>query len=415
LVLERIAAAQHLRAVLNKRFRTAMGNLSSFILIEIWRRLGQELMKVNSIVSTYRNLLKTDPDLTMPVAAIESLVQLLAATPSLSTIAESMELLQASIAILKKAIPNAISLSAGTDLFMRYITTAMRGRSSMPGAGGDFQAIRQHLLSNAKVFISRAKEARQLIASTARKFVREGSTVLTYGSSRNVGAVLEAAAQAQTLSGGAPRFRVIYATSTSSAQGYLQDTAAEGHSTIASLRALSVPVAVIPDNAVAYSMSEVSIVMVGAEGVVENGGIVSRLGTYQLSVLAKAMAKPLYVVAESHKFLRMFPLGQFDLGVEQNVLDFTTTDHAAPKAERDQHKFTASTAKGLSNDRTAPERPRSGYFEGVRGIGPRQAQPPESLVHAVDYTPPELITALITETGVLTPSAVSEELIKIWD
>ena len=33
---------------------------------------------------------------------------------------------------------------------------------------------------------------------------------------------------------------------------------------------------------------------------------------------------------------------------------------------------------------------------------------------AVDFTPPDLITALITESGVLTPSAVSEELIKIW-
>ena len=33
---------------------------------------------------------------------------------------------------------------------------------------------------------------------------------------------------------------------------------------------------------------------------------------------------------------------------------------------------------------------------------------------AVDYTPPNLITALITESGVHTPSAVSEELIKIW-
>ena len=33
---------------------------------------------------------------------------------------------------------------------------------------------------------------------------------------------------------------------------------------------------------------------------------------------------------------------------------------------------------------------------------------------AVDFTPPHLISALITESGVLTPSAVSEELIKIW-
>lgn len=33
---------------------------------------------------------------------------------------------------------------------------------------------------------------------------------------------------------------------------------------------------------------------------------------------------------------------------------------------------------------------------------------------AVDFTPPNLISALITENGVLTPSAVSEELIKLW-
>jgi translation initiation factor eIF-2B subunit alpha len=33
---------------------------------------------------------------------------------------------------------------------------------------------------------------------------------------------------------------------------------------------------------------------------------------------------------------------------------------------------------------------------------------------AVDFTPPELVSALITETGVLTPSAVSEELINVY-
>jgi translation initiation factor eIF-2B subunit alpha len=33
---------------------------------------------------------------------------------------------------------------------------------------------------------------------------------------------------------------------------------------------------------------------------------------------------------------------------------------------------------------------------------------------AVDYTPPDLVSALITENGVLTPSAVSEELISVF-
>ena len=104
-------------------------------------------------------------------------------------------------------------------------------------------------------------------------------------------------------------------------------------------------------------------VIVGAEGVVENGGIVSRMGTYQIGLLAKAMGKPFYVVAESHKFVRLYPLGQYDLPIEQHGINFKTDN-----MRRD----------------------------------------------AVDYTPPHLITALITEGGVLTPSAVSEELIKIW-
>lgn len=32
----------------------------------------------------------------------------------------------------------------------------------------------------------------------------------------------------------------------------------------------------------------------------------------------------------------------------------------------------------------------------------------------VELTPPDLIEALFTETGIMTPDAVSEELIKLW-
>lgn len=100
---------------------------------------------------------------------------------------------------------------------------------------------------------------------------------------------------------------------------------------------------------------------------VENGGIISGMGTYQLGVLAKAAGKPVYVCAESFKFVRVFPLCQEDVG-------------------GDVLRFSESEGKG----------------EGREVDG------------GVDYTPPELITALVTETGVHTPSAVSEELIKIW-
>ena len=49
--------------------------------------------KAFDIVATYKRLLSEDPDLTMPVAAIEALVLALAHTPA-STVSETLDLLQ---------------------------------------------------------------------------------------------------------------------------------------------------------------------------------------------------------------------------------------------------------------------------------------------------------------------------------
>ena len=381
-------------------------------------------MRPSSIVKTYNDLLATDPELTMPVAAIESFILLLSHPPPPTTISETLDLLATATANLKRAVPNPISLSAGTDLFQRYLITTLQRPSTITPAGssGDFKAIRQHLLSNGRLFVKRAKEARNAIAEVARRFVRDGSVVLTNGGSRVVGAVLKAAAEAQAREGGSPRFKVIYVTSPSSSSS---DT--EGTETIRSLRALSVPVAAISEAAVAYSMGGVSMVLVGAEGVVENGGIISRMGTYQMGILAKAAGKPMYVVAESHKFVRMFPLGQYDLPIEQNVVKFTTEnagdgDGDGPGEQRMMGGVDDGGDRNPGNwtEKTPAVKEKGEYFdkpelvglesvsEGDRGVGRMRK------ASAVDYTPPDLITALITESGVHTPSAVSEELIKIW-
>ena len=171
--------------------------------------------------------------------------------------------------------------------------------------------------------------------------MRDGSTVLTFGGSRVVGAVLQAAAQESN--SGSVRFRVIYVLGAaafhedsnenkekkksndgSENNGYdsADATKHEGLSIVRNLRDRGVPVATIPESAVGYALGKVDMVMVGAEGVVENGGIISRLGTYQLGMLAKATGKPFYVMAESHKFVRLYPVGQYDMPIEQNVVKF---------------------------------------------------------------------------------------------
>jgi len=93
-----------------------------------------------------------------------------------------------------------------------------------------------------------------------------------------------------------------------------------------------------------------------------------------ISVMAKASNKPFYAVVESYKFVRIFPLNQYDL------------------------PSTASCnlllgGSGPGTDETA------GLTEGHP---------------TVDYTPPEYITLLFTDIGVLTPSGVSDELIKLY-
>lgn len=166
------------------------------------------------------------------------------------------------------------------------------------------------------------------------------------------------------------KFRVVYAEDS--------DDVLPKSSTdiVTELRTKDIPVATIPFTALAASLPYVTFSLVGAESVVENGGIISGMGTNQMGLLAKTAGKPFYVVAESHKFVRVYPLDGDDLPVGQKVLDFRTQSGEEEK----EHE------------------------EGKRKSGDE----------AVDFTPPDLITALVTENGVQTPSAVSEELIKIW-
>jgi len=180
---------------------------------------------------------------------------------------------------------------------------------------------------------------------------------------------------------------------------------------VTALRKKGVPVATISEGAVGYAMGKVDMVIVGAEGVVENGGVISRLGTYQIGVLAKGCGKPFYVVVESHKFVRIFPLGQYDLPIEQQIVDFKVDG---------EKSFQGMETKDVDE----------GVEMGADDVVKKGDRLITGVDEAVDFTvrvfsnhmqtvnlrfkPPEYISGIITESGVLTPSAVSEELIKIW-
>ncbi|KOS20490.1 Translation initiation factor eIF-2B subunit alpha [Escovopsis weberi] len=302
-----------------------------------------------SIVSTYCSLLASDKDLTKPVAAIESLILLLNAVPS-TTVFETLDTVKAHSERLTASVANPVPLTAGTDLFRQYLVTSLKQQD------GSFDALRRHLLRNGRLFARRAVAARDGIAEAGWRFVREGKCILTHGASRAVIGILERAAK--HLEG---KFRVVYVRD--------ETRAAESDAVVARLRGKGIPVAEIPEAGIAHVLGllrQVHMVFVGAEAVTQNGGIISRIGTLQIAQLAARAKIPFYVAAETHKFVRKFPLDQADIGFTQDVLDFST--EGPSKQPRD----------------------------------------------VVDYTPPELIHNLVTENGVHLPGYVCEQLLNIY-
>ena len=122
-------------------------------------------------------------------------------------------------------------------------------------------------------------------------------------------------------------------------------------------------VSLIPDTAVGYSMANglVNRVVVGADRVLHTGHVFNKIGTYQIAIMAKKHKIPFYVAA---------PLSTFDMKSKPDEVVI----EMRPSIE----------VTRIGDKKTAPD--------DIGVINP-----------AFDMTPPELITGIITEKGVLKP------------
>lgn len=106
------------------------------------------------------------------------------------------------------------------------------------------------------------------------------------------------------------------------------------------------------------------------------------------------MNKPFYVFAETYKFVRLFPLTQNELpeGMPSTLKFVDDSFNESFQSEREDE-----TQESYESNPVA-----SATFSGV------------TKSPALDYTPPEYISLLFTNAGILTPSGVSDELIKLY-
>ncbi|KAG0272692.1 translation initiation factor eIF-2B subunit alpha [Linnemannia exigua] len=334
------------------------------------------------VVANYKSLLLNSPELSMPVAAIQSLVELIKHSNA-TTMSEFMLSINVASQLLKSSVRNSISLSAGCDLFLRFVT-----RNSQDVA--EFEAWKATLIVRGQSFVEKADACRYKIADLGVPFIKDGSTILIHAHSRVVSLLLQKAAENHK------RFKV-FVTESSQTHGGIRSAKM--------LRAAGIPTTIILDAAVGYVIDKVDMVLVGAEGVVENGGLINQIGSYQMAIVAKAANKPFYAVAESYKFVRLFPLNQYDLPTyNADTLSFQelNVDYDSNNTDENGQLVSSSAA------------PASALSQSALHMKTSEDQASQGSNPLVDYTPPNYITLLFTDLGVLTPSGVSDELIKLY-
>ncbi|SCV68921.1 BQ2448_1941 [Microbotryum intermedium] len=397
------------------------------------------------VVAYYSHLLAKDDSLSMPIAAIETLAQLISQSDSSTTTTELFSLLHQASTRLAQASFNPISLTCGT---------------SFPDAS--FQDFKAELVARAREFVKESGRCRQLISVGMNEFVRDGAvswasmemrcggrsaddsfrnsfdttqSILIHSYSRVVVQALLHAAQQQK------KWFQVYVTE-SRPFGL-------GLKTQSILEKAGIPCIVVLDSSVAYIMPKCDLVIVGAEAVCESGGLVNFIGGYQVAVVAKAMGKPLYgksqqALAESFKFTRLFPLSQYDLptSLPNPPLTFpdltipTTSSTSAPHTREStsttrstststidpsspSHQCSTSTQTNptLASASTSTPTPPTPSRPMIDSAMPQALEMTDEMTRnnpTLDYTTPDLITLIISDLGCLTPSGVSDALLSIF-
>lgn len=207
--------------------------------------------------------------------------------------------------------------------------------------------LRKSIVSTIQEFLEELKEVGTSIATQALDHLHAKEIVLTYGKSRTVEQFLKFAALKRT-------FEVVVVESAPGGPG--QEMAM-------SLASAGLETCLITDSAVFAIMSRVNKVIIGTHAVMANGGLLASAGTHMVAQAAKHFNVPVVVCTGLYKLSPLYAHDQDsfnELKAPAEVLDFS-----------DAQRYDVSVKHP-----------------------------------AWDYTPPELVSLYITNTGSYSPTYI---------
>ncbi|WP_284014144.1 ribose 1,5-bisphosphate isomerase [Halobaculum litoreum] len=216
-------------------------------------------------------------------------------------------------------------------------------------AGDDVETLRSSLLAATTAFTDRLDRAQRDLGRVGANRIRDGDTVMTHCHSTDALACVEAAVgQGKEVSA------IVKETRPRN----------QGHITATELREMGVDVTLVVDSAARRYLDDVDHVLVGADSIAADGGVVNKIGTSGLAVNARERGVPIMVAAQT---IKLHP--------------DTLTGHTVEIEMRDESEVIADDARADIGD-IAVENP------------------------AFDVTPPRYVDAIVTESGQFPPESI---------
>ncbi len=274
-------------------------------------------------------------------------LQLQAENSGATNVEEFWDEMKQAAKLLYETRPTAVSLPNA----LRYVMH--RGKVAYAG-GADLDQLKFVVINAAKEFIHNSEKAIERIGEMGAKRIEDGDVIMTHCHSKAAISVMKTAWEQ------GKEVKVIVTETRPKWQGKL--TAKE-------LASYGIPVIYVVDSAARHYMKMTDKVVMGADSITVNGAVINKIGTALIALTAKEHRIWTMIAAETYKFHPETMLGQL---VEIEM--------------RDPYEV-------------IPEEELKTWPKNIEVWNP-----------AFDVTPPEYIDVIITERGIIPPSAAIDIL-----